>query len=103
MGQVDLRPHLEEPSSLPRATTLLREMGLRAVLFHIKAAETLPEHNLGGALAVLCLRGQCTFVAGAKRMEMSANILASLGPGVPHSVMAEQDTLLLVVMAEPPP
>jgi quercetin dioxygenase-like cupin family protein len=100
MKEVDLRSHFEDAHSLPRATTLLKESGLRTVLFHVKEGEKLPEHNVAGAITVLCLTGQCTLLAGPERLEMWPNILASLGPGVPHSVVAQEDTLLLVVIAD---
>lgn len=103
MKHVDLRTFLRDPSSLPRATTLLQENGLRAVLLHLKGGEQIPEHKVAGAISVLCLAGQCTFVAGSERVEMSPNTLASVGPRVPHSVLAQQESLLLVAIAEAAP
>lgn len=101
MKHVNLRSYFDAPGSLPRATTLLQEGGIRVVLFHVKAGETLPEHHAAGAITVLCLTGQCTLIAGTETLEMSPNALASLAPRVSHSVVAQQETLLLVSIGDP--
>jgi hypothetical protein len=54
MNQADLHAFLDSKIALPRATTLLREGGLRAVLFHLKAGEELPEHQRRGAITIQC-------------------------------------------------
>jgi quercetin dioxygenase-like cupin family protein len=100
MKQVDLRSFLKDTGSLPRDTTLLQESGLRTVWFHVKGGEQLPEHNVAGAISVLCLAGQCTLLAGSEQMQMSPNMLASLAPRVSHSVLAQQESLLLVAIAD---
>ena|SRR5579875_1748506 len=100
MKHVDLRSHLANALSLPRATALVQETGLRAVLFHVKAGEKLPEHQAPGAITLLCLSGKCTLAAGADQLELEPNVLASLGTGAPHSVVAHEDTLLLVAIAD---
>ncbi|MFL6354680.1 MAG: hypothetical protein ACJ74Z_22905 [Bryobacteraceae bacterium] len=103
MNQVDLKPLLDGVARLPRATALLQESGLRTVLFHLKGGETLAEHNTRGAIVIQCLTGQSTLVAGDERIEMTPRLLTSLAPGVPHSVSAQQDTLLLVTISEQMP
>lgn len=103
MKQLDLRSFLNDPSSLPRATTLLQESGLRTVLFHLKDGEQLPEHNVPGPISILCLTGQCTLVAGLEQIRISRNVVASLAGRISHSVVAHEETLLLVTIADAMP
>lgn len=103
MRQVDLRSFLNDTAPLPRATTLLQESGLRTIMFHLKAGAELPQHQTRGAITIHCLSGHSTLVAGKERVEMTPMLLLSLAPGVPHSVVAQQDTLLLVTISEQVP
>ena len=48
-----------------------------------------------------CLKGQTTLSGGEEQIEMSPGLLASLAPGKPHSLSAQEDTPLLVTVAEP--
>lgn len=100
MNQTDLRPFLSDPAALPRTTTVLRENGLRVVLFHLKAGEEIPEHQTRGAITVHCLKGEAVFRNAAESIELTDALLISLPPGSPHSVAARQDTLLLVTVSE---
>ena len=52
MNQADLHSFLDSKTALPRATTLVRECGLRAVLFQLKAGEELPEHETRAATTI---------------------------------------------------
>ncbi len=49
---------------------------------------------------VLCLRGEAIFLSCDERAELRPDLLLSLAPGMPHSVAAQQDTLLLVTISE---
>jgi quercetin dioxygenase-like cupin family protein len=100
MTQTDVQPFVSDSAGLPRTTTLSRENGLRTLLLHLKAGEQIPEHQTRGAITVYCLKGQATFVSGDERAELSPALLISLAPEMPHSVVAQQDTLLLVTVSE---
>src|SRR6478752_7444016 len=100
MMHVNLQDFLGDTAKLPRTTTLLRENGLRTLLLHLKAGEQIPEHQTRGAITVHCLKGEATFLSGDERAELRPNLLLSVAPGIPHSVAAQQDTLLLVTISE---
>ncbi len=100
MNRADLQSFLNSETPLPRTTTLVREGGLRAVLFHLNAGEELPEHHTRGAITVQCLAGESMLAAGEERAEMKPGLLISLGPGAPHSVIAQEDSVLLVTISE---
>jgi len=100
MMHVNLQDFLGDTAKLPRTTTLLRENGLRTLLLHLNSGEQIPEHQTRGAITVHCLKGEATFLNGEEPVELKPASLISVAPGVPHSVIAQQDTLLLVTMSE---
>ena len=100
MTHADLHSFLSDRAELGRTTMLFRENGLRTLLLHLKAGEQIPEHQARGAITVHCLKGEAIFLCGNESAELRPNLLLSLAPGVPHSVAAQQDTLLLVTISE---
>ncbi len=100
MNHADLQPFISDTAGLARTTTLFRENGLRTLLLHLKAGEQIPEHQTRGAITVHCLKGEAIFSSGDERVEVRPALLISLAPGIPHSVVAQQDTLLLVTVSE---
>jgi quercetin dioxygenase-like cupin family protein len=103
MTQLDLNSHLAGMASLPRSTTLLRENDLRCLLLHLKPGEEIPEHQTRGAITVHCLAGQASFLANTDRAELVPHSLISIPAGTPHSVSAQQETLLLVTISDQTP
>ena len=100
MTHIDLNSHFEDMASLPRSTTLLREAGLRCVLLHLKPGEEIPEHQTRGTITVHCLTGQSTFVANGDQAQLVPHSLISVPGGTPHSVSAQQESLLLVTISD---
>lgn len=101
MSQTDLRTFLSSYAELPRTTTLSREEGLRTLLLHLKPLEQIAEHQTRGAITVHCLQGGGVLLLAGERVGLKPGLWISLPPGAPHSVSAEQDTLLLVTVSEP--
>ena len=100
MIHTNLDPFLNDTAGLGRTTTLFRENGLRTLLLDLKTGEQIPEHQTRGAITVHCLKGEAIFVSGDERVELRPAVLLSLGPGIPHSLVAQEDTLLLVTISE---
>jgi len=100
MTRADLRSFLSDPNALGRTTVLSRENGLRTLLLHLKAGEQIPEHQTRGAITVHCLKGEATFSTSEERADLRPGLLLSLAPGMPHSLAAQEETLLLVTISE---
>lgn len=100
MKQADLNAFSENIADLPRSTMLVQETGLRALLLHLKTGERMPEHQTRGVITVQCLKGEVTFAEGEERIVLRRGLLISVPPGAPHSLIALQDALLLVTLAE---
>jgi quercetin dioxygenase-like cupin family protein len=96
MKQADLRSFAPDTSAPPRSTTLFQESALRTLLLHLKSGERIPEHQTRGAITVQCLQGQVSFSSGEETVELTAGLLIGLPPAAPHSVLARQDSLLIV-------
>ncbi len=101
MKQSDLNILLADTSALPRSTTILHEDGLRCLVLHLKAGEGIPEHQARGAITVQCLRGEVRFSAGDEASDLHSGLVISLPGGTPHSLIASEESVLLVTMAEP--
>jgi quercetin dioxygenase-like cupin family protein len=100
MKHADLQTFLEDMAGLPRTTTLFHEGGLRGLLLHVKPGEQIPEHETPGAISVHCLKGEAIFSSGDAEVTLRSASLISLAPAKPHSLIARQDTLLLITIAE---
>ncbi len=100
MNQTDLSRYVSDFVSLPKATTLLREEGLRCFLLHLKASEEMPEHKTRGAITVQCLQGQVLFVEGDDKVDLTPGVVISVAGNAPHSVIARLDSLLLITVSE---
>lgn len=101
MNQTDLHALLADAPALPRSTTVFREGGLRGILLHLRAGESLPEHQARGAISVHCLQGEVAFSSGGETANLRMGGLVSLAAGSPHALVARQDSVLLVSMSEP--
>lgn len=102
MTRSDLGPFLRDFKSLPRSTALVRENGVRVVLLHLKAGESIPEHQAPGTLTVQCFEGDVNFSAGGEQMQLTPGSLISVAPRQPHSLIARQESLLLATITELP-
>ena len=100
MNHTDLQRFLSDPAALGRTTTLFRENGLRILLLHLKPGEQIPEHQTRGAITVHCVQGEATFSIGEESVVLKPASLIGVPPVAPHSVIARQDTFLLVTLWE---
>ena len=100
MSQIDLQHFLRDDAVLLRSTTLAQEKGLRTLLLHLAAGETIPEHQTRGAITVHCLKGKGRFFLPDERIGLRPGLLISVPPAAMHSVTAEADLVLLVTISE---
>lgn len=100
MKPTDLQTFQLDTAALPRSTTLFREPGMRGILLHLNAGEQIPQHSAAGAITVQSLKGEVIFTAGEEEIKLAPGALVSLAPAVPHAVVAQQDSLLLVTLRE---
>jgi quercetin dioxygenase-like cupin family protein len=80
------------------ARTLVREPGLRVVLFAMKAGARIAEHSVDEAATVHVLSGQLRLRLPSGAVELGADQLLLLERAVPHDVEALADARFLLTL-----
>ena len=84
------------------AITLVKTSSLRIVLMVLHEGTTMAEHSADGAIIVHVLSGSVDFIIKDNSTHLKASSLLSLAGGIPHSVRAiEESVLLLTVIPKP--
>lgn len=112
----DVRDAQEEGSMIEfdlRVLTQFREEGpyvqvlsdlgtARLVLFAFKAGQQLKEHKTSSQIVVQVLRGRVSFSTATSSVKLQAGKLVQLEAGVPHSVTAQTDAVMLLTLTPSP-
>jgi quercetin dioxygenase-like cupin family protein len=99
---LDLRALTHFQQSAPNVRVLADTGAARVVLFAFKAGQTLKEHTTSSQILVQVVRGRITFAAGQGSAEGHAGALFVLEAGVPHSITAHTNAVVLVTMTPSP-
>jgi quercetin dioxygenase-like cupin family protein len=84
------------------AKTVVRNADTRVVLFALRAGAHLPEHKTNHGVIVHTLAGHVQIHLPAGPVEVAARSLLVLGAGVPHDVLAKEDSAVLLTIIWPP-
>ncbi|MDN3655333.1 cupin domain-containing protein [Ferruginibacter paludis] len=79
--------------------TVFKTDGMRIVLIGLHAGAEMAKHTAGGYISVQVLEGQIKFTTDDKSLELSKGQMLALHPGIPHSVLAVQETIFLLTLA----
>jgi quercetin dioxygenase-like cupin family protein len=95
---VDLRPE-GGASSDARTTALVKNDTFEAIrLVAPKGHELCHDHRVEGMITVHCLEGRVAFTADGDTRELPAGHWLFLTGGVPHTIAALEDSLLLLTV-----
>lgn len=86
----------------PNVQIVARSGHARQVLFSFRTGQGLREHTTSSQIAVQVVSGRLTFEADGERKTLMAGQLVLLEANVPHSVLAEVDTIMLLTMTPDP-
>lgn len=86
----------------PHVQVLSDTGSARMVLFAFKAGQQLKEHSTSSQILVHILRGRVTFMAASNSVEAQADMVLQLEANVPHSIIAQTDAVMLVIMTPSP-
>lgn len=100
--EFDLRKLARFNPDGPGVTVLADTGAARSVLFAFHAGQQLKEHRTSSQILVQTLRGRITFSATGRDSEARAGTLLHVEAGVPHSIVARTDAVVLVVMTPSP-
>lgn len=83
------------------ALTLLQADGMRLVLIALHAGAEMKTHTAPGIISVQVLEGHLGFQAEGQTAELKPGQLLTLQTDLPHSVVARQESVFLLTMANP--
>ena len=71
---------------------------VRAVLFGFAAGQQLSEHTSSHAAILHFITGEATVTLGDETMKLGPGGWVHMVPNLPHSVVAEQETVMLLLL-----
>ncbi|MEZ4660945.1 MAG: AraC family ligand binding domain-containing protein [Caldilineaceae bacterium] len=86
----------------PTVQILARSGHARQVLFALRAGQRLREHSTSSQIAVQVITGQLHFSAQGESQLLTPGQLLLLEANIPHSLLAESDTVMLLTMTPDP-
>ncbi|RYE42843.1 MAG: hypothetical protein EOP24_31030 [Hyphomicrobiales bacterium] len=94
---IDIRP-LGGEIKTTRTATLYKTQHLEVFRMVLLAGKQMPEHHVAGEFTIQCLEGSVEFSIGTTRDIMRPGSLKCLAGGVPHSLVAIEDSSVLVTL-----
>lgn len=94
---IDIRP-LGNSIQAAQSATLYKTLHLEVFRMVLSAGKQVPEHKVVGEFTVQCLEGSVEFSIGTTRDIMRAGDLKCLAGGVTHSLVAIEDSSVLVTL-----
>ena len=80
------------------AITVFKTDGMRIVLIALHKDAELIKHTAAGIISVQVLEGQIQFTTGEQTVELSKGQMLTLHKGIPHSVLAKEETVFLLTL-----
>jgi len=91
-------PPIPKDSILSR--TLMQNDHLRVILFQFAAGQELSEHTASKPAVLHFISGEAAVTLGEDEQHAQANTYIYMQPHLPHSIQAETDVVMLLVMLE---
>ncbi len=92
------------PDGVPQArtTTLIKTEPLEVIRLVMSAGKELARHQVSGEIMLQCLTGSATLRLDGQTCELSAGMMTYLSGGQGHSLVAREDSsLLLTILLSP--
>ena len=80
------------------AITVFKTDGMRIVLIALHKDAELIKHTAAGIISVQVLEGQILFTTSEQTVELSKGQMLTLHKGIPHSVLAKEETVFLLTL-----
>ena len=81
------------------AITLLHNDSMRIVLVAMKAGAEMTRHAVEAAISIQTLSGRLWVESDAQSFSVDAEEIATLQPGLPHYVFAEEESVFVLTLA----
>ncbi|MEX2176689.1 MAG: cupin domain-containing protein [Pirellulaceae bacterium] len=82
-----------------KTRTLFKAEDLEVIRLVVLAGKEIPPHRVSVEVTVQCLEGRVDFRLGDLKRELSAGTLLYMEGGTEHSLVAQEDSSLLVTIA----
>ena len=92
----DLIPEVPPDSITSR--TVHDDAQVKVILFRFAAGQGLSEHTSPRAAALYFIQGQAALTLGDEAREAQPGTWVHMSPSLPHSILAETDTLMLLMI-----
>ncbi len=80
------------------AITVFKTDGLRILLIALHKDAEMVKHKADGLISLQVLEGQIQFTTEEQSVELSSGQLLALHKGIPHSVLAKEETIFLLTL-----
>ena len=80
------------------AITVFKTDGMRIVLIALHKNAEMAKHTADGMISVQVLEGQILFTTQEQTIELNSGQMLALHKGVPHSVLAKEETIFLLTL-----
>ena len=81
------------------STTIFKSEGMRIVLIALGNGTELKTHSAAGVISVHVLEGKIQFSTAQQSIALETGQILALQKGVPHSVIANMETIFLLTLA----
>ncbi len=102
MHTFDLMQVAQFDDAKPNVQLIAQSGHARQILFSFRAGQGLREHTTSSQIAVQVVSGTLTFTARGERRRVTPGQLVLLEAAVPHSVLAESDSVMLLTLTPNP-
>ena len=80
------------------AITIFKTNGMRIVLIALHKGAEMIKHITNGIISIQVLEGQILFITDERSIELSKGQMLALHEGIPHSVLAKEETIFLLTL-----
>lgn len=84
------------------AITVFKTDGMRIVLIALHKGAEMTRHTANGMISVQVLEGLMLFDTDEQPVELSKGQMLALHKGIPHSVLAKEETIFLLTLTTEP-
>lgn len=98
----DLMQVAQFDDAKPNVQLIAQSGHARQILFSFRAGQGLREHTTSSQIAVQVIVGTLTFTARGESRRVTPGQLVLLEAAVPHSVLAESDSVMLLTLTPNP-
>lgn len=100
MKQAEFNKDIFFNENKPNVTLILESEVSKEIRIAMKKGQTMKEHKTAFPIVVHILSGKISFEVEAEKYELEKGAILSLKPNVPHSLFAQEDSIVRLSLAK---